>query len=189
MHITAFAASNSRNSINRQLVAHAARVFQSEIVPDARIDLLDINDFEMPIYSIDRELAQGIPQPARDLFAKIGASDALLISFAEHNGGYTAAYKNIFDWMSRIDGKVFQDTPMVIMSTSPGPGGAASVLASANASAGFFGADIRGSLSVPSFNDNFDTGAGKLANADISAGLHEALTGLAEEKWAKEAAA
>mgnify|MGYP001803843157 CR=1 FL=1 len=86
----------------------------------------------MPIYSIDREQASGIPQQAQDFFAKIGSADALLISYAEHNGFYTAAFKNIFDWCSRVDTKVFQDKPMVILSASLGPNGGAIVLKTAN---------------------------------------------------------
>ena len=58
----------------------------------------------------------GIPELAHDFFDKIGAADAVLISFAEHNGFYTAAYKNIFDWASRIDMRVYQDKPAVLLS-------------------------------------------------------------------------
>jgi NAD(P)H-dependent FMN reductase len=60
--------------------------------------VLDLNDYEMPIYSIDRETEDGIPEEAQRFYDELGAVDAILISFAEHNGAYTAAYKNIFDW-------------------------------------------------------------------------------------------
>ena len=53
--ILAFAASNHSNSINRKLVEHAARVFKADVLPDAVIETLDLNDFEMPIYSQARE--------------------------------------------------------------------------------------------------------------------------------------
>lgn len=48
--ILALGASSSRNSINRQLAAYTAAQIET-----ARVTLLDLNDFEMPIYSIDRE--------------------------------------------------------------------------------------------------------------------------------------
>ena len=103
MKILAFAASTSRGSINRALVEHAAKRLLSEFLPNASIELLDLNDYEMPIYSIDREREFGIPAKAGEFFSKIGAADALLVSFAEHNGFVTAAWKNAFDWMSRIE--------------------------------------------------------------------------------------
>ena len=91
---------------------------------------------------------------------KIAEADALVISFAEHNGSYSAAYKKIFDWCSRISTKVYQGKATILLATSPGPGGAASVLAAATGSAPYFAADLKGSLSVPRFYDNFDTQKG-----------------------------
>jgi chromate reductase, NAD(P)H dehydrogenase (quinone) len=178
MRILAFAASNSSKSINKQLVAHAADVLKADIITDANIEMLDINDFEMPIYSSDREDAGGIPDLAHQFAAKIGAADALLISFAEHNGNYSAAYKNLFDWTSRIDAKVYQDKRMVLLATSPGPGGAASVLGSAKASAPYFGADVTADLSIASFYDVFDMDNGRIKDADIQAKLAAALATL-----------
>jgi NAD(P)H-dependent FMN reductase len=78
------------------------------------------------------------------------------MSFAEYNGSYTSAYKNLFDWTSRIDMKVFQNKPVLMLSTSPGPSGAQSVLAAAQASAPYFAANVIGAISLPSFYDNFD---------------------------------
>jgi len=179
--ITAFGASNSQSSINKQLVTHAAHVFKSEIMTGAEIEILDLNNFEMPIYSADREAANGIPEAAQAFFNTLGQADALLISYAEHNGVYTAAFKNIFDWCSRIDKKVFQDKPMVIMSAAPGPGGGASVLGLAKGSAGFFGADLRGSLSVGRFSETFDTDKGELIDPDLAAQLRQNLRLLLNE--------
>ncbi len=89
---------------------------------------------------------------------KIAESEAIIISFAEHNGSYSAAYKNLFDWCSRINPKVFQNKPVVMLVTSPGPGGAGRVLA-ATTSAPYFDADLKGSLSIPSFYDNSPFGS------------------------------
>jgi hypothetical protein len=110
--------------------------------------------------------------------AKISGADALLISFAEHNGSYTAAFKNLFDWTSRIDMRVYQDKPTVFLSTSPGPRGGANVLNTAVSAAPHQGADLKASLSVPSIYDNFDFEAGQLSNPDLSNALKEALTSL-----------
>jgi chromate reductase len=162
MKLLAFAASSSRQSINKQLASFAAHQ-----VPNAEVELLDLNDFEMPIYSSDRETESGIPEAAQRFFNKITEADAVVVSFAEHNGTYTAAYKNIFDWASRINQKVYQNKKMLLLSTSPGPGGAKSVLAQAVTSSPFFAADVKGSLSVPSFYDNFDVTKGEFKNAEL----------------------
>lgn len=178
MKILAFAASSSSKSINKQLVTHAADILTSDIIKGAEVEILDINDYEMPIYSSDREEASGIPDLAHQFLAKIGGADALLISYAEHNGNYSAAYKNLFDWASRTGGKVFQDKPTVILATSPGPGGASNVLNLAKTSAPFFGAEVKADLSVASFYDVFDAENGRLKNPEEQAKLHDALAAL-----------
>jgi NAD(P)H-dependent FMN reductase len=33
---------------------------------------------------------------------------------SEHNENYSAAFKNVFDWCTRINGKVFQKTDAVV---------------------------------------------------------------------------
>lgn len=175
MNIIAFAASSSKQSINKKLVTFAANTFKSEFAPMASINVLDLNDFEMPIYSIDREEAYGIPALAQDFFYKIGAADAVIISFAEHNGSYSAAYKNVFDWASRIDSKVFQGKPTVMLSTSPGKGGANSVLKSATESAPHFDADLRASLSVPNFYESYDSDTDTLKLPEMVNALREAV--------------
>ena len=171
MKILAFAASNSRSSINKSLVTYA-----SSLVDDAQVDLIDINDYEMPIYSSDRENESGIPQLAHDFLNKIKQADAVMISFAEHNGSYTAAYKNLFDWTSRIDMKVYQDKPALLLATSPGPGGASSVLAAAKGSAPYFGMDVKADLSIGKFYDEFDMEKGELKNAAVNDKLMTAVS-------------
>ncbi|MEO1488789.1 MAG: NAD(P)H-dependent oxidoreductase [Pseudomonadota bacterium] len=173
--ILAFAASNSSTSINRKLVTYAAALAEG-----AAVDHLDIHDFEMPLYRSDREAADGIPQLAHDFLARVGAADAIVVSFAEHNGAYTAAFKNLFDWCSRIGRDVWQSKPMVLLATSPGGRGAQSVLEFAVSSAPRFGAEVVGHLSVPSFGESFDTGAGKLIDESLDAELHALIAKLME---------
>jgi len=173
MKLLAFAASSSSKSINKQLATYAA-----SLVPDATVEIIDINDYEMPLFSQDKETLLGQPDAAKAFYAKLGQADAIIISFAEHNGSYTAAYKNLFDWTSRIDMKLFQNKPMVFLATSPGPGGAKSVLAAATDSAHFFAADVKASVSVPSFFDNFDSEKQQVTNPAIIDELKSALAQL-----------
>jgi chromate reductase, NAD(P)H dehydrogenase (quinone) len=175
MKLLAFAASNSRKSINKQLVAYAA-----SLVEDAEVEVLDLNDYELPLFSEDREAELGHPELAKAFLARIAASDALMISFAEHNGSYSAAWKNLFDWSSRLGKKVFQDKPMVLLSTSPGARGGATVLTAATGSMPFFGGDVKASLAIPSFHENFDVERGTLRNEELNAKLVEAVSQLNE---------
>jgi chromate reductase len=171
MKLIAFAASSSKKSINKQLVTYAASLLEG-----AGVEVLDLNDYELPLFSADKEEELGKPQLAQAFVDKLAASDAIIISFAEHNGTYSAAYKNLFDWCSRINSKLFQDKPLVLLSTSPGARGGASVLAAAVNSAPYFGGDVKASLAVPSFYENFDVGLGELKNPDIKNELIEALS-------------
>ena len=177
MNILAFAASNSRTSINKQLITYAGGVLEAE--QGMSVEIIDLNDFEVPIYSIDREQADGIPALVHQLYAQIGTADGLLIAYAEHNGLYTVAFKNLYDWMSRIDIKIYQAKPTVMLATSPGPGGAQRVLKLATESADHFGADLKASLSIPGFYDHFDTDAGCLTDMALQAELRQSLQALA----------
>jgi chromate reductase, NAD(P)H dehydrogenase (quinone) len=167
--ILAFGASNSTKSINKQLATYAVSLFEN-----TTNEILDLNDYEMPIYSIDKEKENGIPQLAHDFYNKIGSADLIVISFAEHNGAYTAAFKNIFDWISRINGKTFQEKPMFLLATSPGARGGSSVLEIANKRFPFQGGDVKGSFSLPNFNDNFDAEKG-ITNPELKKQLLELI--------------
>ena len=170
--IIAFGASSSKASINKQLATFAANQFQN-----ASVEVLDLNDFEMPIYSIDKEKDNGIPQLAQDFYDKLGTADVIVISFAEHNGAYSTAFKNIFDWTSRINAKTFQEKPVLLLSTSPGPRGGSSVLEIAKNRFPFQGAVVKGSFSLPSFNDNFDDEKG-ITNEDLKNQLLEIINSI-----------
>lgn len=149
--IIAFAGSSSKNSINKQLVTYAGSQFE-----DVVCEILDLNEYEMPIYSADREIESGVPQLAIDFFEKLGSADLILISMAEHNGAYSAAFKNIFDWTSRHNNKLFQQKPMLLMATSPGPRGGLGVLEMAKDRFPRHDANLVATFSLPSFRDNFD---------------------------------
>ena len=176
MKLLAFAASNSKRSINKQLVTYAASLLEG-----ADVEVLDLNDYEMPLFSVDKEEELGHPALAKEFLAKIAACDALIISFAEHNGTYSVAYKNIFDWCSRAGGKVFQNKPLVLLATSPGARGGASVLAAASNSMPFFAGQVMATLSIPSFFDNFDLEHGVLKNEDLKQQLIQAVACLKEQ--------
>ena len=127
----------------------------------------------MPIYSPDRQKADGVHPLAQALFDEIGASDAVIVSFAEYNGFVTAAWKNIYDWMSRIDQKVWQDKPLVLLAASPGGRAGANVLRTQEQTAPFFGMNIKGKYGVGKWAEAWD-GSALVKNDDI-AGLDAAV--------------
>ncbi|RTR29760.1 NADPH-dependent FMN reductase [Shewanella atlantica] len=173
MKVIAFAATNHSKSINKQLVEYAA-----SLLTKVEVEVLDINDYELPLYGQDREEELGHPQLAKDFLAKIGESDGIIIAFAEHNGSYTVAYKNLFDWCSRIEPKVYQNKAMVLLATSPGSMGASSVLAMAIQSAPYFNGVVKASLSIPSFFDNFDSEKLVMKHAELDEQLKDAVSHL-----------
>ncbi len=149
--IIAFGASSSKQSINKQLATFAANQFQN-----VSVEILDLNDYEMLIFSVDKEKENGIHPLAQEFYSKLGTADLILISFAEHNGNYSTAFKNILDWTSRINSKTFQEKPMLLLATSPGARGGSSVLDIATKRFPFQGGIVKGSFSLPSFFENFD---------------------------------
>ncbi|AXT19107.1 NADPH-dependent oxidoreductase [Flavobacteriaceae bacterium AU392] len=148
--IVAIGGSNSKNSINKVLAIYVAnQLKKSEVI------VADLNDFHLSLYGIDAENENGIPENATRLNNLIESADGLVISLAEHNGSYSTAFKNAFDWMSRINQKVWKGKPMLLMATSPGARGGATVLQTAKASFPHLGANIIADFSLPSFHKNF----------------------------------
>lgn len=152
--IIAFAGSNSKTSINKQLVT-----FAGSLLENVTTEVLDLNDFELPTYSVNIEQESGIEKNAQRFFDKITEADGIILSLAEHNGNYAAVFKSLFDWLSRIDGKLFQGKPMLLMSTSPGGRGGQTVFEIAEKSFPRFNTEIVGKFMLPSFDENFKDGA------------------------------
>lgn len=171
MKIVAFAGSPSSTSINKQLAGYAARLFD---VPDTEI--LDLNDYEMPLFSVDREKVIGTHELAVAFLDKIASADVLVVSLAENNGNYSAAFKNLFDWCSRIRKDVFQDKPMLLMATSPGVRGGASVLEIAQHNLPRYGANIKAVFSLPLFGQHFDQAEQRISDAELDAQLKKAVS-------------
>jgi len=156
MKIVAFAGSNSRESINKQLAEYAAKQFTG-----AEVEVLDLNDYEMPMFSVDREKHDGIPTLGLRFAEKIDSSDLLIIALAEHNSSYTVAFKNVFDWVSRIkDRKHFGEKPVFLLGTATGPGGGRHVVAAFEQRSKSSGANILQSFYLPKFKETFDSEKG-----------------------------
>lgn len=163
-NIIAFSGSNSSVSINKKLAIYA-----SSLIENVEVKILDLNDFDLPIYGMDLENEHGIPDNAHKFLNLIKESDGIVLSLAEHNGAYATVFKNIFDWMSRIDGKLWSKKPMLLMATSPGARGGATVLDIAKGRFPYMGGHIVSDFSLPSFGVNFSEG--KITNDELNSEL------------------
>ena len=144
-------------------------------MPQVEIDLLDLNDFEMPLYGIDREQGEGIPGAALRFRERIAQADGVLVSLAEHNGTYAVAFKNVMDWASRAEGKLWQGKPLCLLATSPGGRGARTVLDIALDRFPRMGAEVTSSFSLPRFREHFDEADG-ITSPELARQLAEAMS-------------
>lgn len=158
--IITIAGSNSQNSINRKLLSHT-----SEFLKNVELISIDLNDYILPIYGVDYENENGIPPAVNRLNEIFDKADGFIISLAEHNGTYTAVFKNTLDWLSRANVKVWRDMPTFLMATSPGGRGGATVLQAAVNYFPFLGANVVANFSLPSFFDNFSENG--ISNPDL----------------------
>jgi len=168
-NILTFAGSNSRNSINKKLATYVAKQTENTV-----LTVVDLNDYELPLYSPDMEKESGIPETVIKFKSLITESDGIVLSLPEYNGSYTAVFKNLFDWLSRIDMKVWQEKPILLMATSPGKRGGAGVLQTAIDAFPHFGGNIVADFSLPQFLDNFQ--AGEIINQEKLVELEEKVS-------------
>lgn len=167
--ILAFAGSNSSTSINHALVMHVTNRINGH-----EVKVITLRDFNIPMYSIDHEKEKGFPTDIRILKNYIEEHDALIISVNEHNGTISAFFKNIVDWLSRIDRSFLTGKHILLMSTSNGARGGASALEYAKGIFPRFGGKVIESFSFPSFKDNLIDDA--VQDELLEMGIEDVLT-------------
>ena len=146
----AFGASGSKNSINQSFSKYVAKqLFNS-------YETLDLSQFHLPIYTVDEELENGLQETVETIYNHIKNADVIIISLAEHNGSYTAYFKNIFDWLSRKELKFFIDKKLILTATAPGPRGGQGVLDTALERFPKHGATILGHFVLPKYRENYN---------------------------------
>ena len=166
--ILVFAGSTSKKSINKQLAIYAAKKMEN-----ISYEIADLNDYSAPVFSVDTE-EMGFPDAVKNFNELLNQFDGFIVSLAEHNGSYSAAFKNIFDWVSRIDRKVFKDKPLLLMAASPGGRGGATVLETAKNTFPHLGGNIMATFSLPNFYDNFKDGS--LIEEKLNIALNDAVS-------------
>lgn len=161
--ILAFSGSNSSVSINQRFIKAVSKLTN-------RIDVIDLRDYDAPIYSQDIEKATGLPQNILKLYDLIQNYESIIISSPEHNGLPTVFLKNTFDWLSRNKGQKFlQDKNVLLLSTSPGGNGGASGLAKLAEVIPYWGATVTDKYSLGNFANKIDADNNLLLQEDQDA--------------------
>ena len=173
--ILAFAGSNSPTSINHQLLLNVTRRLS-----EYEVEVLQLRDLQIPMYSIVLE-KEGIPQDVKYLYEKIQDFPAMVIAVNEYNANVSGFFKNILDWLSRVDRKFLQEKKILLVSTSPGKRGGASALDYCKNQFPRFGAEILESFSLPQFYENFDSEKGVFSNEVFELGAIEVLTSFSQQ--------
>jgi chromate reductase len=169
--VLAFTGSNSSKSVNRKLLEYAVKKVQG-----LDVTVIDLRDFPAPIYSMDIEEGDGIPAEILQLRELFDRADGYMLSSPEHNGMMPAFLKNTMDWLSRTEGKIFQDKPVFVMSTSPGPRGGVTNLGNMETLFPHWGASsVTADFHLGSFYQNFDETNGGLVNSEHDDQLSESL--------------
>ena len=96
MKFLVFAGSTRTQSFNRRLAAVAAHMARDA---GAEVTLLELADFDIPLYNADLETV-GTPADVIRLKGVLDAHPAWVICSPEYNGSYTALLKNTIDWAS-----------------------------------------------------------------------------------------
>ena len=146
--ILAFSGSNSSKSINHLLVTYAVSLIENH-----EINLIDLRDYDAPIFSIDLESDEGLPKKIKDLEKLISKYDTLIIALPEHNGSMTSFFKNILDWLTRVNHQFLKNKKLLLLSTSPGKYGAKFGLEHTASILPRFGGELIDTYNLGSFYD------------------------------------
>ncbi|WNJ17666.1 NAD(P)H-dependent oxidoreductase [Pontibacter sp. G13] len=177
--VLAFSGSNSSNSINQALVKYSATLVDAEIV-----EVIDLREFDTPIFGVDLEQEIGSPESIQKLYAKFVEADGFLISLPEHNSMMPTFFKNLLDWLSRVDRKFFQGKPIVLLSTSPGPNGGKWALQHFAGLLPRFGGVLKAQLSLGKFGEIFDRELEKVVDESALKLLKTTVEALSKENEA-----
>lgn len=118
MKVFMFAPVYRKDSLNKKLIRIAHEYVSS--LPGHDAELVEFNEFPMPLYDGDIETSTGIPEGILRLAEKIKAADALIFSSPEYNGGIPGVFKNAIDWLSRMNPVPLEGKQCFLMTATPG---------------------------------------------------------------------
>ncbi|TAI48968.1 NADPH-dependent FMN reductase [Flagellimonas allohymeniacidonis] len=172
--ILALAGSNSSTSINYELIRYTTSLIEGH-----EIQVLNMAQYPFSMYSEDEERQKGFSNSLIELKNDIQKAKGVVLSVNEHNGNPSAYFKNVIDWLSRLERKFFQDTFVFLMSASRGKRGGVGSLQVLEALLPRFGAEVVTTFSLPSFQENFEKGT--IVSSDLQLAHQDALNRFLEK--------
>ncbi|MCM5662890.1 NADPH-dependent FMN reductase [Galbibacter mesophilus] len=160
--ILALSGSNSSTSINYELVKYTV-----SLVDDFDIQLLNMANMPFPLFSEDDERKYGYKNSLVELKDDFTEADGIILSVNEHNSNPSAYFKNVVDWLSRLERKFLDDKYVFLMGTSAGKRGAKGAITVTENMLPRFGAKVENVFSLPEFDMNFSTKAGAITNPQL----------------------
>ncbi len=124
-------------------------------------------NYPFPMYSEDHEKEKGFSNSLVELRNDLMNAKGVIISVNEHNSSPSAYFKNVLDWLSRLERNFLENTEVLLMSTSPGKRGAMGSLEIIEKALPRFGAHVSATFSLPSFYENFDMEQG-ITDAELA---------------------
>jgi chromate reductase, NAD(P)H dehydrogenase (quinone) len=180
--ILAFSGSARRDSFNSKLVAIAAGGAKQA---GAEVTLINLADFEMPLFNQDLEAEKGLPAATVALKKLFAEHHGLLISCPEYNSSITPLLKNTIDWVSRqASGETalsaYKGKVATLMSASPGGLGGLRGLVTVRSILGNIGVVVLPEqIAVPTAHQAIEAN-GRLKDEKMQASIEGLGRGLAE---------
>jgi len=170
------AASNSKTSINKKLIGAAAEFLRNA---KHEIDLAELDEFDLPLYSANIQNEQGIPENATKFAERMHAADKIIFSSPEYNGSIPGPFKNLIDWVSRIRPMPWNEQDILLLSASPSIYGGMRGLIALRQPLEICGAYVFPKMhSLSNASDAF-TETGTFADPKRAESFHEVLTNFA----------
>lgn len=116
MKLLLFAGSLRAQSVNKKLIHTIQAHLNGQNIEYKLIDLIN---FQAPVYNGDIETTTGIPETIKNLAELIAQTDGLIIATPEYNGSISSPLKNTVDWLSRCKPMPLVNKHLFLASASP----------------------------------------------------------------------
>lgn len=97
-NILAFSGSTRVGSFNKKILQEAVIGAKDA---GAHVTLIELSNYDLPLYDGDLEHREGIPKNALKLKELFLSNHGLLLALPEYNSSMSGVFKNVIDWVSR----------------------------------------------------------------------------------------
>ncbi|MFQ3307600.1 MAG: chromate reductase [Candidatus Midichloriaceae bacterium] len=179
-----FLSGSIRMGSYNKLLVNFSYEYAKNIGIDAK--LVNLSEYDMPIYNADLENESGIPESVKELKKLFIESKGFFISTPEYNGFFSPLLKNIIDWLSRPSDKdeapliAFKGKVAALNATSPGTLGGIRALPHLRLLLSNVGVIVLpGEIAIPNAFENFDDD-GNLLNDNLKKAVYHSIDRLKE---------